>query len=92
MHEIGLVLMFECAQWCESQRQCGRLKLSDLLVKPWQRLTRYKLLLYAMRTPLDKMDSSDPTVDDHISAIDAAVSIQSDFMSVQRLVFFHLSR
>ena len=63
-------------QWCESQKQCGRLKLSDLLVKPWQRLTRYKLLLYAMRTPLDKMDSSDPNVDDQIGAIDAAVSIK----------------
>jgi len=60
-------------QWCESQRMCGRLKLSDLLVKPWQRLTRYKLLLYAMRTPLDKMDSSDPMIEDQISAIDAAV-------------------
>ena len=45
-------------QWCEAQRQCSRLKLIDLIVKPWQHLTKYKLLLYAMRKPLDKMEST----------------------------------
>ncbi|KAM8796427.1 pleckstrin homology domain-containing family G member 5 [Eudromia elegans] len=31
--------------WAEKHQQCGRLKLSDMLVKPHQRLTKYPLLL-----------------------------------------------
>jgi len=62
-------------QWCESQKACGRLKLADLLVKPLQRLTKYKLLLYAVRSPLDKMSRSDVVVSDRIAAIDTAVRI-----------------
>lgn len=31
--------------WCESQKECERLRLSDLLAHPMQRLTRYPLLL-----------------------------------------------
>jgi len=68
-------------QWCESQKACGRLKLADLLVKPLQRLTKYKLLLYAVRAPLDKMTTSsgdvmttDVIVSDRIAAVDTAVS------------------
>jgi RhoGEF domain len=37
------------------QTQCNRLKLVDLIVKPWQRLTKYKLLLHAVCKPLEKM-------------------------------------
>jgi len=62
-------------QWCESQKACGRLKLADLLVKPLQRLTKYKLLLYAVRSPLDKMLTADVSVSDRIAAVDTAVSI-----------------
>ncbi|XP_042333842.1 pleckstrin homology domain-containing family G member 5 isoform X4 [Sceloporus undulatus] len=32
-------------QWAEKHKQCNRLKLSDMLVKPHQRLTKYPLLL-----------------------------------------------
>ncbi|KAM9815204.1 pleckstrin homology domain-containing family G member 7 [Syngnathus typhle] len=32
-------------KWCESNKQCRRLRLRDLLVAPLQRLTRYPLLL-----------------------------------------------
>jgi len=32
------------------------LKLVDLIGKPWQRLTKYKLLLYAVLRPLDGAD------------------------------------
>ena len=35
-------------QWCENRPECKRLKLSDLLVKPMQRLTKYPLLLKAI--------------------------------------------
>ena len=38
----------DCLQWCESQKMCGRLKLTDLLVKPVQRLAQYPLLLQAI--------------------------------------------
>ena len=64
-------------QWCESQKACGRLKLADLLMKPLQRLTKYKLLLYAVRSPLDKMLGSDAVIGDRIAAVDTAVRITS---------------
>lgn len=35
-------------QWCETQKDCNRLKLLDILVKPMQRLTKYSLLLKAV--------------------------------------------
>jgi hypothetical protein len=50
-------------QWAEAQQQCNRLKLIDLIVTPWQRLMKYKLLLYAMRRPLDKMEPSSEVED-----------------------------
>ncbi|XP_011159080.1 pleckstrin homology domain-containing family G member 5 isoform X2 [Solenopsis invicta] len=34
--------------WCETQKDCNRLKLMDILVMPMQRLTRYSLLLKAI--------------------------------------------
>ncbi|CAC5372385.1 PLEKHG5 [Mytilus coruscus] len=42
--------------WAESQPQCKRLKLTDLLVKPMQRITKYSLLLQAIlrKTEEDK--------------------------------------
>ncbi|KAL3862736.1 hypothetical protein ACJMK2_008689 [Sinanodonta woodiana] len=39
--------------WAETQKQCNRLKLSDLLVKPMQRLTKYSLLLQAILRKTD---------------------------------------
>ncbi|CAG2236731.1 PLEKHG5 [Mytilus edulis] len=43
-------------KWAESQPQCKRLKLTDLLVKPMQRITKYSLLLQAIlrKTEEDK--------------------------------------
>ena len=35
-------------QWCETQKDCNRLRLVDILAKPWQRLTKYSLLLKAI--------------------------------------------
>ncbi|KAJ8918331.1 hypothetical protein NQ315_008024, partial [Exocentrus adspersus] len=34
--------------WCESQKECNRLRLMDILVQPMQRLTKYGLLLKAI--------------------------------------------
>ncbi|OWF37173.1 Pleckstrin homology domain-containing family G member 5 [Mizuhopecten yessoensis] len=39
--------------WAETQKQCNRLKLTDLLVKPMQRLTKYSLLLQAILRKTD---------------------------------------
>ena len=48
--------MYFLLQWAESQSQCNRLKLTDLLVKPMQRITKYSLLLQAIlrKTEEDK--------------------------------------
>ncbi|CAL1548551.1 unnamed protein product [Lymnaea stagnalis] len=34
--------------WAETQKQCNRLKMADLMVKPMQRLLKYSLLLQAI--------------------------------------------
>ncbi|XP_067423168.1 pleckstrin homology domain-containing family G member 5 [Emydura macquarii macquarii] len=47
--------------WAEKHKQCNRLKLSDMLVKPHQRLTKYPLLL---KSVLKKTD--DPRTRDAI--------------------------
>ncbi|XP_036448025.1 LOW QUALITY PROTEIN: pleckstrin homology domain-containing family G member 5 [Colossoma macropomum] len=41
--------------WAEANKQCNRLKLADMLVKPHQRLTKYPLLL---KTILKKTDDT----------------------------------
>ncbi|KAM8927132.1 pleckstrin homology domain-containing family G member 5 [Pelodytes ibericus] len=39
--------------WSEKHKQCNRLKLSDMLVKPHQRLTKYPLLLKSILKKTD---------------------------------------
>ncbi|XP_023227591.1 uncharacterized protein LOC111628101 [Centruroides sculpturatus] len=39
--------------WCETQKDCERLRLVDLLVKPMQRLTKYSLLLKVIHKKTD---------------------------------------
>lgn len=40
-------------KWCETRRECERLRLTDLLAKPMQRLTKYSLLLKAILKKTD---------------------------------------
>ncbi|XP_072773528.1 pleckstrin homology domain-containing family G member 5 isoform X2 [Taeniopygia guttata] len=54
--------------WAEKQEQCSRLKLSDMLVKPHQRLTKYPLLLKSI---LKKTD--DPHARDAITTMISSV-------------------
>ncbi|NXY51525.1 PKHG5 protein, partial [Ceuthmochares aereus] len=54
--------------WAEKHEQCSRLKLSDMLVKPHQRLTKYPLLL---KSVLKKTD--DPHARDAITAMIGSV-------------------
>ncbi|KAK7127778.1 hypothetical protein R3I93_020385 [Phoxinus phoxinus] len=54
--------------WAETHKQCNRLKLTDMLVKPHQRLTKYPLLL---KSVLKKTD--DPPTREAINRMVAAV-------------------
>ncbi|XP_034169960.1 pleckstrin homology domain-containing family G member 5 isoform X3 [Pangasianodon hypophthalmus] len=40
--------------WAETHKQCSRLKLTDMLVKPHQRLTKYPLLLKSILKKTDE--------------------------------------
>lgn len=42
--------------WCESQKMCNRLRLADIVVRPMQRLTKYSLLLTAIRKHMDDVE------------------------------------
>ncbi|NWZ58246.1 PKHG5 protein, partial [Haliaeetus albicilla] len=55
-------------QWAEKHEQCSRLKLSDMLVKPHQRLTKYPLLL---KSVLKKTD--DPCARDAVTTMICSV-------------------
>uniref|UniRef100_A0A672STR5 Pleckstrin homology and RhoGEF domain containing G5 n=1 Tax=Sinocyclocheilus grahami TaxID=75366 RepID=A0A672STR5_SINGR len=54
--------------WAETHKQCNRLKLTDMLVKPHQRLTKYPLLL---KSVLKKTD--DPPTREALNKMVAAV-------------------
>ncbi|NXN95372.1 PKHG5 protein, partial [Rhinopomastus cyanomelas] len=54
--------------WAEKHEQCSRLKLSDMLVKPHQRLTKYPLLL---KSVLKKTD--DPRARDAVTTMIGSV-------------------
>ncbi|XP_046594123.1 pleckstrin homology domain-containing family G member 5 [Neodiprion lecontei] len=65
--------------WCETQKDCNRLRLLDILVKPMQRLTKYSLLLKAVhknteheeqRSELTMMIKS---VDKFVASVNAAL-------------------
>ncbi|CAN9515640.1 unnamed protein product [Ophioblennius macclurei] len=54
--------------WAESNKQCNRLKLADMLAKPHQRLTKYPLLL---KSVLKKTD--EPSARDAVNSMVVAV-------------------
>lgn len=43
-------------KWCETQKDCNRLRLLDILVKPMQRITKYSLLLKAVHKNTENDD------------------------------------
>uniref|UniRef100_A0A8C2DUT1 Pleckstrin homology domain containing, family G (with RhoGef domain) member 5b n=1 Tax=Cyprinus carpio TaxID=7962 RepID=A0A8C2DUT1_CYPCA len=45
--------------WAETNKQCNRLKLADMLAKPHQRLTKYPLLLKTILKKTDDQTSRD---------------------------------
>uniref|UniRef100_A0A8C8SID3 Pleckstrin homology and RhoGEF domain containing G5 n=1 Tax=Pelusios castaneus TaxID=367368 RepID=A0A8C8SID3_9SAUR len=48
--------------WAEKHKQCTRLKLSDMLVKPHQRLTKYPLLLKSVLKKTDDPHTRDAII------------------------------
>ena len=70
--------------WAESQSQCKRLKLTDLLVKPMQRITKYSLLLQAIlrKTEEDKQRRAllemIASVDNFVSSVNLTLKHRHD--------------
>ncbi|XP_074601132.1 uncharacterized protein LOC141855126 isoform X1 [Brevipalpus obovatus] len=78
--------------WCETRKDCDRLRLMDLLVKPMQRLTKYSLLLKAIlkktesdsqRMALEQMNES---VERFVSRVDACLRHHSDRAKLESIV------
>ncbi|XP_034941032.1 pleckstrin homology domain-containing family G member 5-like [Chelonus insularis] len=65
--------------WCETQKDCNRLRLLDILVKPMQRLTKYSLLLKAIhKNTEDEEQRTELTimikcVDNFVASVNAAL-------------------
>ncbi|XP_036326252.1 serine-rich adhesin for platelets-like isoform X2 [Rhagoletis pomonella] len=59
--------------WCESQKMCNRLRLADIIVRPMQRLTKYSLLLAAIKK--------------HMSDVELVEAVDTMIHSVENFVF-----
>ncbi|CAL4060890.1 unnamed protein product [Meganyctiphanes norvegica] len=59
--------------WCETQKECNRLRLVDILVQPMQRLTKYSLLLKAIAKKTD-IDQHKITLHEMIHHVESFVS------------------
>ncbi|KAG8295360.1 Pleckstrin y domain containing, G (with RhoGef domain) member [Homalodisca vitripennis] len=59
--------------WCETQKDCNRLRLMDILVKPMQRITKYSLLLKAIQKHTEA-DDLRLSLDQMISRVDIFVN------------------
>ncbi|CRL03588.1 CLUMA_CG016274, isoform B [Clunio marinus] len=70
--------------WCESQKECNRLKLADILVRPMQRLTKYSLLLSAIRKHISEeneaeiMDAMIHSVDDFVCSVNSHLTTRQE--------------
>ncbi|XP_072442511.1 pleckstrin homology domain-containing family G member 5-like isoform X3 [Chiloscyllium punctatum] len=58
--------------WAETHKQCNRLKLTDMLVKPHQRLTKYPLLLKSILKKTDNSHARDVIVS-MVSAVESFI-------------------
>uniref|UniRef100_A0A1B6DWN8 DH domain-containing protein n=1 Tax=Clastoptera arizonana TaxID=38151 RepID=A0A1B6DWN8_9HEMI len=59
--------------WCETQKECNRLRLMDILVKPMQRITKYSLLLKAIQKHTES-DEHKFSLNQMISRVDMFVN------------------
>ncbi|KAK7487689.1 hypothetical protein BaRGS_00021108, partial [Batillaria attramentaria] len=78
--------------WAEQQKQCNRLKLTDLLVKPMQRLTKYSLLLQAiLRKTDDERQRRDllemiASVDKYVTSINSQMQQQHELERLEAIM------
>ncbi|XP_067384681.1 pleckstrin homology domain-containing family G member 5 isoform X2 [Channa argus] len=70
--------------WAETHKQCNRLKLTDMLAKPHQRLTKYPLLLKSILKKTDEPSARDSvssmvaTVEGFINSVDSQMRQRQD--------------
>lgn len=70
--------------WAETNKQCNRLKLADMLAKPHQRLTKYPLLLKSILKKTDEPSARDivnnmvATVEGFINSVDSKMRQRQD--------------
>ncbi|XP_025016475.1 uncharacterized protein LOC107361773 isoform X2 [Tetranychus urticae] len=78
--------------WCETRKDCDRLRLMDLLVKPMQRLTKYSLLLKAILKKTDDDDqkaalkSMNYSVEKFVCQVDACLRRRHDMEKLASIV------
>ncbi|XP_053684333.1 pleckstrin homology domain-containing family G member 5 isoform X2 [Sabethes cyaneus] len=72
LYQNNSLFMSYCA-WCESQKMCNRLRLADILVRPMQRLTKYGLLLVAIKKHIVGEHESE-TIDEMIHSVEEFVA------------------
>ncbi|XP_071555202.1 uncharacterized protein [Temnothorax nylanderi] len=76
--------------WCETQKDCNRLKLMDILVMPMQRLTRYSLLLKAVYKNTENEDQRAElihmikSVDGFVASVNAALRRNEEAAQLDR--------
>ncbi|XP_030757570.1 pleckstrin homology domain-containing family G member 5 isoform X1 [Sitophilus oryzae] len=70
--------------WCESQKDCNRLRLMDILVQPMQRLTKYGLLLKAILKNTEEdveresLQAMIKMVDDFVNNVNSSLKHRQD--------------
>ncbi|XP_054164532.1 pleckstrin homology domain-containing family G member 5-like [Oppia nitens] len=78
--------------WCETHKDCERLRLMDLLVKPMQRLTKYSLLLKAILKKTDSdehkiaLKNMNECVERFVYGVDAALRRQHEQQKLASIV------
>ncbi|KAH9407183.1 Rho guanyl-nucleotide exchange factor, partial [Tyrophagus putrescentiae] len=78
--------------WCENHKDCERLRLIDLLVMPWQRLTKYSLLIKAILKKTDNemhreaLKRMDLCVDRFVTNVNGAMFRQQEHERLSTVV------
>ncbi|KAH7641872.1 rho guanine exchange factor-like protein [Dermatophagoides farinae] len=86
------VLFEEYISWCRKHKDCERLDLMGLLVKPFQRLTKYSLLLKAILNKTDNETHKDclnrmiHCVDRFVSGVNASMSRKQEYDALSAVV------
>ncbi|EDV96588.1 GH16335, partial [Drosophila grimshawi] len=70
--------------WCESQKMCNRLRLADIVVRPMQRLTKYSLLLAAIKKhmsdvkEIEVMDTMIHSVENFVGSVNNHLTMRQE--------------